>query len=262
MKPLVPIVTCEDRSNEARARAEAIAAELGLEFPASGDESAALRLCVTAGRIDLRCGAGPSAERVCVDFVGGPLAYRRLRGGGRRQLIGRAVGLGRGPVRVMDATAGLCRDAFILAALGCEVIAVERSPVLALLVRDGIQRASQIGDPELDRVLGRMYLTVGDARDVIAGIESGDEPEVIYLDPMFPSSAQGSAKIKKEMRLCRMVAGDDEDAAQLLERARNAARKRVVVKRPRHASPLAPDPSPQFSSRTTRFDVYLIGSSA
>ncbi len=177
-------------------------------------------------------------------------------------MIGRAVGLGRGPMRVLDATAGLCRDAFILAALGCEVIAVERSPVLALLVRDGIQRASRIGDPELDRVLGRMHLTVGDARDAIAGIETGTEPEVIYLDPMFPPDDHRSAKIKKEMRLCRMVAGDDEGAAELLECARQAARRRVVVKRPRHASPLAPNPSPQFSSRTTRFDVYLTGSSA
>ncbi len=262
MKPLIPIVTYKDHCIEGRARAEAIAKELGLDLAASGNASAELRLFVTADRIDLRCGAGPAAERVCVDFVGGPLAYRRLRGGGRRQLIGRAVGLGRGPVRVLDATAGLCRDAFILAALGCEVIAVERSPVLALLVRDGITRASRIGDPELDRVLGRIHLTVSDARDVIAKINTGGEPDVIFLDPMFPSNAHGSAKIKKEMRLCRMLAGDDEDAAELLECALQAARKRVVVKRPRHATPLAPNPSPQFSSRTTRFDVYLTGTPA
>ena len=103
---------------------------------------------------------------------------------------------------------------------------------------------------------------MGDARDSITGIEAGDEPEVIYIDPMFPSNAPGSAKIKKEMRLCRMVAGEDEGAAELLERARSVARRRVVVKRPRHASPLAPSPSPQFGSRTTRFDVYLTGSPA
>lgn len=257
MKPLVPVVTCEDRCAEGRARAEAIAAELGLDL--SGDEGASsdLRLFVTADRIELRCGAGPATERVCVDFVGGALGYRRLRGGGRRQLIGRAMGLGRGPVRVLDATAGLCRDAFILAALGCDVMAVERSPVLALLVRDGIARASRIGDPDLSRILQRMPLRSGDARDIVAAIKPGDEPDVIYLDPMFPTSPHGSAKIKKEMRLCRTIAGDDEGAAELLACVRRVARKRVVVKRPRHASPLAPDPSPQFNSRTTRFDVYL-----
>jgi 16S rRNA (guanine1516-N2)-methyltransferase len=234
-----------------------VATELGLEPATDEDGSSDLRLFATADRIELRCGSGRTVERVCVDFVRGSLAYRRRRGGGRRQLIARAVGLGRGPVRVLDATAGLCRDAFILAALGCEVVAVERSPLLAALVRDGIERASRSRDAELDRVLERMRLVVGDANEVMAQLGTSDGPDVIYLDPMFPQDARDSAKIKKEMRLCRMIAGDDEGAAELLERARRAARRRVVVKRPRHAPPLAPDPSPQFRSRTTRFDVYL-----
>ncbi len=40
------------------------------------------------------------------------------------------------------------------------------------------------------------------------------------------------------MRLCRLLVGDDEDAAELFEAARRAGSSRVVVKRPRGAPDL------------------------
>ena len=43
--------------------------------------------------------------------------------------MARAVKAG-GGVRVLDCTAGLARDAFVLASLGCEVTLVERSRVV------------------------------------------------------------------------------------------------------------------------------------
>ena len=79
---------------------------------------------------------------VYLDFVRGCSGYRTRRGGGRQQPLARAVGLrqGRSP-EVLDVTAGLGRDAFVLASLGCQVVLLERSPVIAALLFDALERA-------------------------------------------------------------------------------------------------------------------------
>lgn len=66
---------------------------------------------------------GPDAPGpVRVDFVEGGAAHRRLYGGGSGQMIAKAVGIAQGVrPRVLDATAGLGKDAFVLASLGCEM---------------------------------------------------------------------------------------------------------------------------------------------
>ncbi len=49
-----------------------------------------------------------------VDFVSGKAAHRRQFGGGRGQLVAKACGLTKGITpSVVDATAGLGRDAFV-----------------------------------------------------------------------------------------------------------------------------------------------------
>ena len=58
---------------------------------------------------------------VRAEFVTGKMGYRREHGGGTGQLVARAVGLQktRAQLHVLDATAGLGQDAFVLASLGC-----------------------------------------------------------------------------------------------------------------------------------------------
>ena len=59
---------------------------------------------------------------VRVDFVEGAVAHRRLYGGGSGQMIAKAVGVQPGVrPQVLDATAGLGKDAFVLASLGCDM---------------------------------------------------------------------------------------------------------------------------------------------
>ena len=96
-----------------------------------------------------------------MDFVEGAVAHRRKFGGGRGQSIAKAVGLKSGAMpTVVDATAGLGRDAFVLASLGCKVTLIERSPVVAALLQDGLARAAQ--DPEIGPwVSERMHLLQG-----------------------------------------------------------------------------------------------------
>lgn len=210
-------------------------------------------LAVTDERLELRSTQPHGPGPIYVDFVGGPLGYARRVP--RFGLLYQAVGFRGGRPSVLDATAGLGADAFRLAWHGCRVTAVERSPVLFALLEDGLERA--LREPEIrERLAGRLRLVHADAREVLRGLKAEGAPEVVYLDPMFPPKRK-SALPKVEMRILRRLVGDDPDAAELLELARAAARKRAVVKRHRHAEPLAPGPSHGYSDRTTRYDVYV-----
>lgn len=167
-------------------------------------------------------------------------------------MLRRAVGFKGRPWQVADATAGLCRDAFLLAVAGCDVLAIERSPVIAALVKDGLDRARSADEQPVRDAVERIRFVVSDARNALADCRF----DAVYLDPMFPARNK-SALVKKEMRICRLVAGEDPDAGGLLDLARLAARSRVVVKRPIHAPPLAGQPAFTLPGRTIRYDVYL-----
>ena len=66
-----------------------------------------------------------------VDFVSGALAHRRKYGGGKGQSIAKAIGIKnyKLPLSILDVTAGLAKDAFVLACLGCTVTMIERHPI-------------------------------------------------------------------------------------------------------------------------------------
>jgi 16S rRNA (guanine1516-N2)-methyltransferase len=202
---------------------------------------------------------GSLGKGFAVDFVAGRAAHRRRFGGGRGQPLARAVGLkGGANPRVVDATAGLGRDAFVLACLGAQVTLIERAPVLAALLEDGLQRAAR--DPELAAIVtAHMRLVHDNAIHWLSHCEEAQRPEVVYLDPMYPHRTK-SALVKKEMRALRALVGDDEDADQLLTAALACAKKRVVVKRPKGAPPLAgPRPGSCVESKNTRYDLYPTG---
>ncbi|SDJ51613.1 class I SAM-dependent methyltransferase [Billgrantia gudaonensis] len=195
---------------------------------------------------------------LAVDFVAGRVAHRRRFGGGRGQLIARACGLTGGVTpSVIDATAGLGRDAFVLASLGAEVLMIERVAAIAALLDDGLARA--LAAPDTAAMAARLHLAHGDATRELAALvaASGVAPQVVHLDPMFPHRAK-SALVKKEMRLFRVLAGDDDDAPRLLEAALDVASHRVVVKRPRQAPPIAgPPPRHVLEGKTSRYDLYV-----
>lgn len=227
-----------------------------LQLPLHSEHgSAELLLQLGEDGLSLRSTATGAPGAVRVDFVEGALAHRRQYGGGAGQMVARAVGV-RGAVRprVLDATAGLGRDAFVLAALGCEVTLIERQPVIGALLADGLQRARQAGG-EVAEIAARMHLLHGDAIELMDRWD-GPIPEVIHLDPMFPQR-QKSALVKKEMRLFRPLAGDDLDAPQLLAAAIRLASHRVAVKRPRKAPAIdGPPPSAELAGQSSRYDIY------
>lgn len=193
------------------------------------------------------CGPGPESElQVSVAELAAALRTR-LRSGSRKDPLARAVGLHRhGARRVVDATGGLCRDATMLAHLGCTVTAVERIPALALIAAASARAAGAIE---------RLTVVAADAMAWLAARPEHDRPEVVYLDPMFEAVSRG--QVKKEMQVCRALCGRDDDTAGLLATARAAATDRVVVKRHPDLPPLGGEPAFAASGPRVRFDVYL-----
>lgn len=195
-----------------------------------------------------------------VDFLSGSAAHRRQFGGGKGQLIAKAVGVKQGfRPSVLDLTAGLGQDAFVLATLGCELTLVERVPLIHALLDDGLNRAR--ADENLREITARMNCYLINGIDYLKQLQ--DKVDVIYLDPMFPPREK-SAKVKKAMAAFHQLVGLDEDAGELLSLALEKARYRVVIKRPRKAPTISeeypalklPKNGLTLSGKSSRYDIY------
>ena len=238
------------------ARAEALCERFGLprlkQAPAA---DYVLHLDNTG--LELRAPDTREGAPVQVDFVGGAVGHRLRFGGGRGQPLARAAGVKPGfdPV-IWDATAGLGRDAFVLASVGCKVTLCERSPVLAALLDDGLQRATLNADIS-NWVSARMALRFADSTSALRTLDEAMFPDTVYLDPMYPPG-KSSVLVKKEIRALQHLLGEDNDSQALFEVALAVARRRVVVKRPRRAGPLHDRaPSTSIESKKTRYDIYV-----
>jgi 16S rRNA (guanine1516-N2)-methyltransferase len=188
------------------------------------------------------------------DLVGGAVGYRFRTGAFRKHALVRAVGLKGGEnLTIVDATAGLGRDAFLLASVGARVTLLERSADVHAMLRESLAKAGASG-PELAAVVARMTLIFGDARQLLAGLQA----DVVLVDPMHPLR-RNTALVKKEMRLLKEVVGADPDAAELMQAALAATCKRVVLKWPLRAPPLEglKKPSHTITSKTVRYDVFM-----
>lgn len=192
-----------------------------------------------------------------VDFTQGRLSQRQQTANRRNELIAKAVGLpGHPSLRILDATAGWGRDAFILASLGCVVTMIEASPTIAALLQDGLDRAKQ--HPALRPIIARLSLQVSDSVKWMQDLSEDARFDVVYLDPMYPARTK-SARVKKDMQILQQLAVPTMDEHALFEAACRCAKTRVVVKRPLYASAFANQP-PDFSWQGShhRFDGYRL----
>ena len=196
------------------------------------------------------------AEGLVIDFIGGAVGRRFRTEGGRGNALARACGFSKGAIPgVIDATAGLGRDAFLLAGMGAQVTLIERSPPVYTALRDGLERA-RLADAKAAAVVGRMTLMLGDSRELLGALSA----EVVLVDPMHPPRGN-TALVKREMRSLRAIVGADPDALQLMQAAMACATKRVVLKWPLRAAPMEglKRPSHQIVGKTTRYDVFAAG---
>jgi 16S rRNA (guanine1516-N2)-methyltransferase len=188
------------------------------------------------------------------DFVHGAVNHRLLYGGGRGQNLPKAVGMkaGQSP-RIIDATAGLGRDAFLLASLGSQVTLIERSDIVHGLLEAGMEAARKAGGRHKE-VVDRMTLIHGDSIDLLPRMN----PDVVLIDPMHPPRKK-SALVKSNMRELRDIVGADVDQRRLIETALGAAAKRVVIKWPAKSPPMEglKPCSHQIVGKSVRYDVFM-----
>ncbi len=189
-----------------------------------------------------------------VDFLGGAVGHRFRTQGGQGNDLARACGVAKGATpSVIDATAGLGRDAFLLAGLGCNVTLIERSPAVHAALQAGLEAARQ--DETAGPVVARMTLLAGDSKRLLETLSA----DVVLVDPMHPPRGN-TALVKQEMRILRELVGADPDALELMQAALAAARKRVVLKWPIKAAPLEGlrAASHRIVGKTTRYDVFVV----
>ena len=187
-------------------------------------------------------------------FIEGPILHRLKYGKGRGQNLAKAVGMKFNKNRnIIDATAGLGYDSFILASLGAKVTLIERSQKMHELLQNGINEGISFGG-EIEKIINRMELLFGDSKDVLPKLT----PEVIMIDTMYKERKK-TALVKNNMRLVREIVGPDTDYIELLEVALNCAKNRVVLKQPRYAEPIKDIKkcSHQIIGKTIRYDIFM-----
>ncbi len=164
-----------------------------------------------------------------------------------KELLAKAIGVKSGyRPKVLDLTGGLLGDTLLFLSFGCEVVTLERHPIIAFLIQSALLNAAH---PALGRLTFR-------AQDAVSFLETRPETEVIFFDPMFEDT-NDRALPKKEMRIFRNFVGADQDALEVFKRAQSLGPKRLVVKRPRLSVELSSPAPLKFEGKATRYDVYF-----
>jgi len=201
--------------------------------------------------VEIRKATTPKTHGQMVDFS----KIDRRTGAGnlsRKQPLPKAIGAT--SKTVIDTTAGFGGDASMITLMGYTVIAIERSPVISVLLRDGIHRA--LFNSELKESLCKnLVLLEADAATVLH-----DQPpaDVVYLDPMFPPKRKKSALPQGSIQALQAIVGydDEEKTNKLFQVALKTAMKRVVVKRPNYAPYFCSNPVAVHKGKLVRYEVY------
>jgi 16S rRNA (guanine1516-N2)-methyltransferase len=261
------LVAVEALDEGARDLAADWARSLGVAGPGEAGASAAVtgvKLIVGSGGIGLAFADKKRGKPYFVDFLTASWRARFNQPLARNHIFRRALGAQKDgePLHILDATAGFGQDALLALSLGpgCRVVAVERSPVVAMVLRDGLERAAR-EDALLREKLKRFEVVEMDAAAYLAVLPPERSPDVVYLDPMFQKPKK-SAKSPKEMQLLQELfdgASALSDDDKLFAAAWSAARRRVVVKRPLKARAIKSAPAHSFKGQSIRYDVYVKG---
>ena len=188
-----------------------------------------------------------------VNYGSSSLRLRQKKISTKGELLVRAVNEKPG-ARVLDMTAGLGIDAFILASYGHEVTMLERSKTIYLLVADALKRAEQ--DPQLKPVAARLAIHHWDSTRPFLPAKGFD---AALVDPMFEEKKK-SALPPGNMQMLQAFLGRGAELHPFLAAAQALGIRRSIVKRPRlDRAPLdnARRPVYQLTGRSSRLDVFF-----
>ena len=180
-------------------------------------------------------------------FVSFEHLERRVKDSLFQQNLIKALGIGKGRrPSVLDGTAGLGSDAFLIASTGSSVSLVERNTVIYELMDDGLKRYELNDSRESEK---RDFLELKDLHYSF---------DVVYLDPMFPSTKKNSLS-KRPMHYLQKLLHEEVRENDMFSLAASIAKKRVVVKRGIHSPNLTGlNVDIVYRGNSSRFDVYLV----
>ena len=146
-----------------------------------------------------------------------------------------------------DLTAGLGKDAIILASYGYDVTMVECNPLLATIIYYALN----------NKIIPSNSLNIVCTDSLQFVQQATTLPDIIYLDPMF--NDEKTALAKKDMQLIQRLANNSKtDVKQLFAHSYNIIKTKVVVKRDNKQEKIVAAPPPSYTKqgKTVRFDVY------
>ncbi|WP_367676567.1 class I SAM-dependent methyltransferase [Buchnera aphidicola] len=194
-----------------------------------------------------------NVKKIWIEFNSKKLNYRTNQKQ-KKEPLAKAVGIKKNYYpNILDATAGFGTDAFILASLGCQVLMLERNPIVAILLANGLDRGFK--NKKIGKWLKKKLSLLYTSSEKFL-IQTKTIPDVIYLDPMFPIIKK-KAKSKKTINILKTIVKEQDNSNLLLNPARLLAKKRVVVKRPLHAPFLNNVKTYSIiKTKKHRFDIY------
>ncbi|MCR4748598.1 MAG: class I SAM-dependent methyltransferase [Lachnospiraceae bacterium] len=172
------------------------------------------------------------------------------------EMINKAVGLKylKDDPLIMDATAGFGEDSILMAAAGFRVVMFERNMIIAMLLKDALIRAQKV--EELSDITTRLQLRCGDSIEAMN--DKLIQPDVIYLDPMFPQRNK-SGLIKKKFQLLQKLENPCDEEEDLFDAACRLNPSKIIVKRPLKGNVLASrKPGYCIKGSTVRYDCYVL----
>lgn len=257
------IVTVSD--NQYLPLAQQLAGNIGLPLvPATANSGQDhWQLQVNANHVRI---VRPDGLAMTVDFINSKAQRRSNEHNILQQPLAKALGIKTFQKRhehaptVIDGTAGLGQDAWLIARLGCNVTLVEQSTILSSMLEFAVQKA--LAHDEYQSTAQLLSVKHANTAEYLA-TRTNPTADIVFLDPMYPARRK-QALVKKEMQMLHELIGPDDNNEQLLNSALSHARFRVVVKRPKSAEPLIgsdawPGQLTSVSSPNTRFDVYHVG---
>lgn len=156
------------------------------------------------------------------------LRIKNLLSGGLDHMA-QAMQLTRG-LRVLDCTLGLGTDAVMSSYIsGVAVTALESSPVVSLVIREGM-RLFSAQDAAVRAALDRIVIQTVDYNEYLPKL-SDKSYDIVYLDPMFRRPVKESCHLLP----LRPVADGRCITPQALAEAVRVARRRVVIKETKHS---------------------------
>lgn len=191
----------------------------------------------------------PSGREFTVDFDENKKDYSRKNSQGGHELLLKALAGDKKFRNVLDLSAGLAIDSVFLSQSGFQVTALERNPVLYLLLTQALEKTTRSDLSELRFILS-------DSGLFLKSLPEDHFYQVAYFDPMYPEKRK-SALPRKEMQIFRQLVGSDEDSQEILKLALQKNFQRVVVKRPLKSEFLLPGVIHSFKGTTVRYDLYV-----